>query len=162
MIRPSAGIENDPVFREAAPNDWDAVAALLTSSSLPLDGAREHIHSFVLAERDGALVGCAAVERYGDAGLLRSVAVAAAERGRGTGVALVDRCITRARATDARTLVLLTTTAERFFPRFGFEVVDRTAVPASVRESAEFRGACPASATVMRLDVERADAVARS
>lgn len=147
-----AGITGPPVvIRGATPNDWEAVAALLAASSLPLDGAREHLDGFVLAERAGATVGCAAVERYGDGGLLRSVAVAPSERGKGTGAALVSRCVADARAAGIGTLVLLTTTAERYFPRFGFEVIDRTSVAEAVRESAEFRGACPASATVMRL-----------
>jgi amino-acid N-acetyltransferase len=45
---------------------------------------------------------------------------------------------------------LLTTTAERFFPRFGFEEIARDEVPASVQASVEFQSACPASAIVMR------------
>jgi amino-acid N-acetyltransferase len=45
---------------------------------------------------------------------------------------------------------LLTTTAERFFPKFGFEQIDREQVPASVQQSVEFQSACPASAIVMR------------
>jgi amino-acid N-acetyltransferase len=90
------------------------------------------------------------VERYGAAGLLRSVAVTASERGKGTGAALVERCLTDARRSGIETMILLTTTADHYFPRFGFEVVDRAVVPEAVRESAEFRGACPASATVMQ------------
>ena len=136
--------------RPATPNDWDAIAGLLVASNLPLDGAREHVSDFVVAYRDDRLVGCAAVERYRSAGLLRSVAVAVSERGKGTGAALVDHCISAARGGGLDTLVLLTTTAERYFPRFAFEVIERDAVPDAVRDSAEFRGACPASATVMR------------
>ena len=45
---------------------------------------------------------------------------------------------------------LLTTTAERFFPKFGFEQIARDDVPPSVQASVEFRSACPASAIVMR------------
>jgi amino-acid N-acetyltransferase len=45
---------------------------------------------------------------------------------------------------------LLTTTAERFFPKFGFEQIARDEVPASVKASVEFRSACCASAIVMR------------
>lgn len=45
---------------------------------------------------------------------------------------------------------LLTTTAERYFPKFGFERIERHDVPASVQASTEFRSACPASAVVMR------------
>jgi hypothetical protein len=45
---------------------------------------------------------------------------------------------------------LLTTTAERFFPKFGFESIARTDVPATVQASIEFTSACPTSAAVMR------------
>ncbi len=46
--------------------------------------------------------------------------------------------------------VLLTTTAEDWFPRFGFVRIARDAVPAALHASAELRGACPASAAVMQ------------
>jgi amino-acid N-acetyltransferase len=151
--RASSGPVTLPPIRKAAPADWPAMEALLESARLPLDGARDHLASFVIAERGGAIVGCAGVERYGDAALLRSVAVAESERSRGVGAALVERCLADARAKGLSTVLLLTTTAEQFFPRFGFEVVDRAGVPDAVRESAEFRGACPASATVMRLAI---------
>ena len=49
-----------------------------------------------------------------------------------------------------RTVFLLTTTAERFFPKFGFEQITRDEVPETVRASVEFTSACPASAIVMR------------
>jgi amino-acid N-acetyltransferase len=55
-----------------------------------------------------------------------------------------------AQAHGAETVFLLTTTAEKFFPKFGFEAITRADVPASVQTSVEFRSACPASAVVMR------------
>jgi N-acetylglutamate synthase-like GNAT family acetyltransferase len=146
----SPPVEPAVVVRPATPNDLEHVERLLSTAALPLDGVREHFDGFVVAERGGSIVGCAAVERYTSAGLLRSVAVDQSERSKGTGAVLVEQCIANAAHAGIDTLVLLTTTAERYFPRFGFEVVDRTAVPEAVRESAEFRGACPASATVMR------------
>ena len=136
-------------IRGAEAGDWERIAELLTTCGLPLAGAHEHLHGFLLAEREGALVGCAAVERYETAGLLRSVAVAPSERGHGTGAALVSRSIAESRLARLDTLVLLTTTAAEYFPRFGFRTVARSAVPELVRASEEFRGACPASATVM-------------
>jgi amino-acid N-acetyltransferase len=90
------------------------------------------------------------MERYGDGGLLRSVAVAAAWRGSGIGRALVDRVLDEGRAAGIKDVYLLTTTAEHYFPRLGFACVSRDSVPAAVRASAEFTGACPASAVVMR------------
>jgi amino-acid N-acetyltransferase len=64
----------------------------------------------------------------------------------------MEPSIERARANDADDVfrLLLTTTAERYFPRFGFERVDRKDVPESVRASVEFTSACPSSAIVMR------------
>ena len=38
---------------------------------------------------------------------------------------------------------------ESYFPSFGFTKTTRDAVPAEVQATDEFRGACPASATVM-------------
>jgi amino-acid N-acetyltransferase len=46
---------------------------------------------------------------------------------------------------------LLTTTAENFFPSFGFQRIERADVPTELEQSPELRGACPASATVMKL-----------
>ena len=54
-----------------------------------------------------------------------------------------------ARKLGARHAYLLTDTAEAFFRRRGFEVIDRTDVPAAIRNSVEFAVACPASAIAM-------------
>ncbi len=139
-------------IRPARPEDWPAIAGLLRRYDLPLDGARQHLASFAVAEAaDGVIVGAAAVERYGVAGLLRSVVVA--DRQRGLGSELVRWCIDEARAAGITTLVLLTTSAPDFFPRFGFRRVARADVPPAVHASAEFQGACPATAVVMQLDL---------
>jgi amino-acid N-acetyltransferase len=46
-------------------------------------------------------------------------------------------------------LYLLTTTAEKYFPGFGFDQTPREAVPVEVQQTAEFKEICPSSATVM-------------
>ncbi len=89
-----------------------------------------------------------------DVALLRSVAVVGAEEGRGVGEALVRRTLSTAAAQGVREVYLLTTTAAGYFPRFGFQVVERSALPAALEASTELRGACPASATAMRLTLE--------
>ena len=143
-------------FRAATAVDWPQVAALLTAVGLPLDGAEAHIDDFVLAECDGAIVGCAGLERYGHAALLRSVAVRADSQGCGLGEILVHRALGHAAANGVETVALLTTTAAGFFPRFGFRSVERAAIPVALQASVEFRAACPASATAMVLDVRQA------
>lgn len=139
-------------LRLAAPTDEAAVEALLTASGLPLDGVREALACFVVAEDAGDIVGVAGIEACGVAGehaLLRSVAVAPTWQKRGLGRALVTRTIAEAEARGAKALYLLTTTAEGYFPTFGFQVTTRDSVPDDIRATAEFQGACPASATVM-------------
>lgn len=138
-----------PTLRPARPADLDAVERLLTASSLPLDGVAEALSGFVVAEADSRLVGVAGLEVCCDNALLRSVAVDPAWRSHGVGRALVTRVISDAEARGIRGLYLLTPTAERYFPSFGFTRVAREAVPDDVRATAEFRGACPASAAVM-------------
>jgi amino-acid N-acetyltransferase len=140
-------------LRRASGSDWEAIAALLDQHRLPLAGARDHMADFLVAVQDARIVGVAGLERYGDTALLRSVAVSSPAGGLGT--RLVQALLEHAHQSGVDTVVLLTTTAAAFFPRFGFTVVTREDVPAAVHASAEFQGACPASATVMRLVLRR-------
>jgi len=141
----------DWTVREAKSGDWPAVTSLLAAAGLPLAGVEENLTGFLVAVRGEIVIGCAAVELYGRDGLLRSVAVAEAERGSGLGQELVHRSLERAASAGMETVTLLTTTATEFFPRFGFQVLEREAVPAAVQESIEFSEACPATATAMLL-----------
>jgi amino-acid N-acetyltransferase len=138
------------LVRQATPGDLPAVERLLTASGLPLDGVREALAGFLVAESGGGLVGVAGLEVCCEHALLRSVAVAPEWRSRGLGRELVTRLIAQAEARGIPALYLLTTTADKYFPGFGFERITRDAVPADVQTTGEFQGACPASATVMR------------
>lgn len=142
-----------PQLRTARPADREAVDRLLRSAALPLDGVEEAFSRFVVAEAEGRVVGAIGVEDYGEHGLLRSVVVDPEWRGRGLGAALTARALEEARLHGRVALFLLTTTAEDFFPRFGFRRVARGEVPAPVLRSVEFRGACPDTAIVMRADL---------
>jgi len=140
-----------PSIRRARGSDLPAVRRLLAGAGLPLDGVEESFDGFLVASREGVVLACIGLERFGGFGLLRSAAVRARSRGRGIGATLARRLIGAAEASGVREIYLLTTTAADYFPRFGFERVDRGEVPAPVRASAEFRGACPDSAVAMRL-----------
>jgi amino-acid N-acetyltransferase len=134
----------------AADDDLLEVHRLLERHKLPLAGVDEHVQTMLVARDGERIVGTAALELYDDAALLRSVAVEPMRRGRGLGRQLIEAALSLAQRHGATTVFLLTTTAERYFPRFGFETIARADVPASVQSSIEFRGACPASAIVMR------------
>ena len=133
--------------------DLPAIVALLLANKLPRAGIEGHISTTLVAREAGRLVGCAAIEPYGAAGLLRSVAVELASRGRGLGQALTQASLDLARGRGIKTLYLLTETAAGFFPRFGFRTISRTDVDPAVQRSVEFTTACPTSALVMQAEV---------
>ena len=132
----------------ARPDDLDAVMALLAELHLPADGLRDHLPTTLVAREDDRIVGSAAIEIYADGALLRSVAVAPACQGR-LGRRFALAAIQRAHESGAAAIYLLTTTAERYFPKLGFAPITRDEVPATVQRSIEFTSACPSNAIVM-------------
>jgi amino-acid N-acetyltransferase len=149
-------MSDTPVLRAATRGDLPAVLRLLADAALPTDDVAglfaERAADFVVAEDPavpGELVAVAGLEVCRDDALLRSVAVRPPWRGHGVGDALVRHLVRAAEARGLRALYLLTTTAEHYFPRFGFEHIARDAVPADIAGTLEFRSACPASAAVM-------------
>lgn len=142
----------DFFIRRAKKDDLEAVLALLQESSLPPDGVADALDNFILAEGNNfRVVGAAGLEVHGRFALLRSVVVAPGWQGYGVGRALTGEILSRARARNIEDVFLLTTTAENFFPSFGFARIDLADVPSELEQSPELRGACPASATVMKL-----------
>jgi len=129
--------------------DMPAILALLERSALPQDGLQEHVATTLVARAGACVVGCAALELYGKAALLRSVAVAAELRGAGLGHQLTRAALDLARQRGVGTVYLLTETASGFFPRFGFHPTHRAAVDQAVQQSVEFVSACPISAHVL-------------
>ncbi len=104
---------------------------------------------FLLARDGDALVGVIGLEPYGRVGLLRSLAVAETERGRGLGIELTRALEQHARDLGVVDLYLLTTTAERFFGKLGYRVVARADVPAAIQGTTEYRDICPSSSVCM-------------
>jgi N-acetylglutamate synthase-like GNAT family acetyltransferase len=134
----------------AAPSDFDAIVRLLDAADLPhSDLAPEHLAHFLVVRDGDAIVGVVGMEVRADAGLLRSLAVAADRRGGGWASRLVDALEARARELGIRTLFLLTTTAEGFFARRGYTAADRATVPDAILATEEFRSICPSTAACM-------------
>jgi amino-acid N-acetyltransferase len=144
-------------LRDARLSDWPAIAALLTARYLPLDGALDHLDRFVVIVDGEDTVGAGGLEIYGEHALLRSVAVAEGARNTGLGKRLVTRLAEKARRHGVTHLYLLTTNAEQYFIKLGFGELARADVPASIGQSRQFHGACPASATAMVLPLNLPD-----
>lgn len=137
-------------LRTARPADLSEVLVLLGNARLPTAGVAEAFSHFVVAESEGHLVGAAGLEIYGASALLRSVVVEDSWRGSGVGRRLIDNALHEAKQRGIDDVFLLTTTAEHYFPRFGFACVNRESLADEVQASAEFQGACPSTAVVMR------------
>ena len=99
--------------------DLPDIRALLHGAGL--DSEVDHLISrFFVTRENGRVVGCAALEEHDGAGLLRSVAVDPAHRGRGLAHGLVTGLIQRARVHGLTAVYLLTDTAAGYFARHGF------------------------------------------
>jgi N-acetylglutamate synthase-like GNAT family acetyltransferase len=158
FVRRSGGAEPEVLprrttviaIRPGESSDQPAIENLLLSAGLPTVGLEAAMGSAVVAEDGGILVGCAAVEVYGPAGLLRSVCVAPKLRGTGMGHTLVEAAEASALQRGVTELFLLTETAFDWFPRLGYVRDRRDVAPAALQASPEFTGACPDNAVLMR------------
>jgi amino-acid N-acetyltransferase len=132
--------------RFALPGDRPVMVELVAASGLPTAGLESAWCAWV-AEEDGRVIGTAALERHGEALLLRGVAVAPAARCGGVGGQLVAAAL--AAAQPVGPVALLTETASDYFLRFGFVPVERAALAPELAASPELQGLCPATAIAM-------------
>lgn len=136
-----------PIHR--APRYAD-VTRLLESAALPTsDLSDEHMEHFFCAGSTTSPVGVVGVQFYGTDALLRSLVVLPAHRTHGLGQKLVEQVEQHARERGARTVYLLTTTAEAFFRSRGYVVTQRDSAPPAIRSTPEFAGLCPASSAFL-------------
>ncbi len=148
----SAGLTQvDKTIRIAKHGELEKVLRLLQRLDLPIDGVEEHFDEFLVFEEQGRVMGAVGLEVYGAVGLLRSLAVEPLEQSSGLGSRLVEAVLKRAWERKLDALYLLTTTADRYFPRFGFEPIARDEMDPRLGASKELQGACPQRAVCMRL-----------
>lgn len=139
-------------IRPARADDLGAVQQLVIAAGLPADGIDDHFgDGYAIAESAGGAIGVEGIEVHGADGLLRSAAVDPAWRGAGVGDALTRDRLRWAASRGLREVWLLTTSAADYFPRFGFERVERAAAPPLIRQSRQFSETCGATAVAMRL-----------
>jgi amino-acid N-acetyltransferase len=131
----------------AASTELPEIVSLLAAAGLPVaDLAADGQVEFLVARLGQRVVGVVGLERFGEFGLLRSLAVSKPHQGLGLGLALTQALEEHAASTGMSSLVLLTETASEFFRRHGYQVVPRDQAPLAVLASSEFRSLCPQSA----------------
>ena len=145
---------------EPVSGDDAGLKAALMAAGLPTDDILDEGRLFFKAVAEhGATLGYSGLEACGDAYLLRSLAVLPNHRDKGLGRILTQ--LTLREVADGVDIYLATTTASGFFEALGFDVVERSAVPASILSTRQLSGLCPASATVMTMRGHQPDHVTR-
>ena len=139
-------------IRSANEADLGTIQNLLNANDLPVeDLSTALIEGFLVAEdASGTIVGSGGLEQIGSSVLLRSLALKQEWRGTGVARRLVELLEDNARSLGQQEVWLLTTTAERFFERAGYERVSRDDVPGDVRLCRQFAALCPSTAMCMR------------
>jgi len=140
-------MKTEPVYR--CPSLGVAVA-MLDAADLPsTDLTDAHMAHFFYSGPARAPTGLVGVEFCGPNALLRSLVVEPTRRSGGIGSVLVTHAEVHARDHGARSMFLLTTTAEAFFKRRGYADAIRDDAPAEIRATREFASICPASSAFL-------------
>ncbi len=118
----------DIIIRRADLSELDRIAAFITpfvEQGKLLERTYDELHDlidhFFIAEENGQIIGCAALEIYSrKLAELRSLAVAPEAQGRGVGRMLVNACVRVAREADILEVMAITS-SEAFFRSCGFD-----------------------------------------
>lgn len=141
-------------MRPAKRADMARVRAIHASVGLHEESARDdQFPSFYVLSNEHGIVGCAALEVYGDDAIFRGLAVIPECRGAGYGWMLADMAVSQARWRGVRRIYLLTESASDFFAaKFGFRVVDPSTFGKRI-DAAEALPTPGKSRVAMRLDL---------
>lgn len=125
--------------RSAKINDAKAIHSLINSYAeeskmlfRSMADIYENLQSFVVAELDGRVIGCCALQIvWSDLAEIKSLAVEEANTRKGIGKLLVTTALERAAQLGAPQVVALTLYPE-FFQKLGFEVIQMDKLPMKV------------------------------
>jgi len=108
-------------IRRSSAHDGPAIIELIREYPEVL--VQDHlpsIESFFVAEENGAIVGCCALEIYSQRlAEVRSLAVAKDHQGKGIGTALIEMCLKEARERNVYEVLTITSTVP-LFEKHGF------------------------------------------
>lgn len=137
-------------YEFAHPSDASQIKEILAQFELAYeDITPQHLEHFMVL-RDGVqIAGVVGLELLGGCALLRSLCVRTRNRNKGVASELTKKAEEYALSSKVQALYLLTTTAEGFFAKHGYQRIERNTAPAAVQETAEFQSLCPSSAVCM-------------
>ena len=125
-----------------------AVIELLEENNLPTSDIDEGKALFALIQNE-KVIGTGGLEFFGDCALLRSLSVKKDRQGQGLGKFITRQLEEICRNKGIANIYLLTTTAEDFFRKEGYRVVNREDAPLSIMNSSEFSTVCSSTGILM-------------
>ena len=138
-------------IRKCRQFDLARVCEILASFDLPTEDINTlNLREFWVAEEQGQVIGVGGIERNGNIGLVRSLAVQQEHQSNGVAKKIYDAIEKYAVDKGVLRLYLLTTTAEEYFQKLGYETIDRDSAPIPIKESNQFSNLCPQSAVLMQ------------
>jgi len=129
------------------------ITKMLRDCELPTEDLNPSQSIFLGAFNGDILIGCIGLERLGEIGLLRSLAVHINFRGKGLGIKLAEVILRKAEDKSLDQVYLLTTDAEIFFKKLGFIEIIKNDAPDSVKKTKQYSEICSDSAVVMKIDL---------
>jgi amino-acid N-acetyltransferase len=125
--------------QKLSPKELKDVRTLLLSEGLPVETIlNAPIVFYQLVTETGARIGWGGIEVHGSHGVLRAVLIKSALRKTGAGRTLVKAIIDDAKNSGIKKLWLLTTNAEVFFAKMGFNHAIRDDAPKDIKDCEEF------------------------
>jgi len=143
-------IQNTITITPADPKCKEAIIALLQSEKLPVEDLPVNLQNFFVAMDNGFVIGAIGLEVYDKDGLLRSLVVKSEYRKMKIAQGLIGEIEKFGTRLGLKNIYLLTETAQIYFIRKEYQVIERKEVPELLKQSSEFTYACPASATLMK------------
>ena len=125
-----------------------AVIELLEENNLPTSDIDEGKALFALIQNE-KVIGTGGLEFFVDCALLRSLSVKKDWQGQGLGKFITRQLEEICRNKGIANIYLLTTTAEDFFRKEGYRVVNRADAPLSIKNSSEFSTVCSSTGILM-------------
>jgi amino-acid N-acetyltransferase len=140
---------------QATKMDISLVEDVLRRNHLPYKDIASKIGALFIWRTNQDIIGIGGLELYDRVGLLRSLVIEERFRGKGSGKKLCSELVGLAKLKGVLEIYLLTTTAEGFFRRNGFERIERNIVPEVIKQTTEFTSLCPSSAVCMKMETNR-------
>jgi len=131
----------------------DEVITLLEDNNLPSSDIKDlNLESFFGMYINNTLEGIVGLEVYKELALLRSLAVST-NKSSGIGSMLLEHIDSFSKSNNINTLYLLTTTADKYFLKKGFIIIDKKEAPKIIQNTTEFNSICPDSSIFMKKEL---------